>query len=214
MLRIERALATFTFLGVGAVLIACGGGRTTSNSPSPPPRVAASPTVPEQFDVIRPSELRSGPGTEYERIINQKATDALGEVHYLSVDTSVTVTILKSEGEWAEIQVIQPEHLRDSHRGWVQSDVVKGGAATDKREGWIRHACRVYPAPDSSTEPVGILSPPSSVGVADDCSGWLRLVHGPVKDEATDAFLDVDFVSGLFIEKSNFTTELPAKWNQ
>jgi hypothetical protein len=130
------------------------------------------------------------------------------------VDTSVTVKILQTRGDWAEIQVTQPEFLRDSHRGWVPRDVIKDGAATNKFAGWIRHRCRVYPAPDKSTKPVGYLSPPSSVDVADDGSGWLRLLYGPVKNEATDEFLDISFDPGLYIEKSEFTTELPANWAQ
>lgn len=82
-----------------------------------------------------------------------------------------------------------------------------------EQDGWIRHTCLVYQSPNTSTKPVGYLPPPSSVGVADDGSGWLQLIHGPIKDEATNEFLDdPKFQDGLYIEKSNFTTELPYKW--
>jgi len=215
MQRVTRVVAGVIFLVAGAMFIACGCARnTTSDSSSSPSSGGASPARVEEFDIVRSCELRSGPGNEYERKINQKASDRLGELHYLSVDTSVTVKILQTQGDWAEIQVTQPDFLRDSHRGWVPRDVIKGGAATKKLDGWIRHTCRVYPTPDKSTKPVGYLSPPCSVGVADDGSGWLRLLHGPVKSETTDEFLDISFDPGLYIEKSNFTTELPANWDR
>ncbi|MBX3413429.1 MAG: hypothetical protein KF708_12135 [Pirellulales bacterium] len=178
------------------------------------PLVASSPVLAGEYDIVRSCELRSGPGPDYERKVNQTATDKLGKIHYLSVDSSVTVTVLQSKGDWAKIQVTQPDFLRESHRGWVPRDVLQGGAATNKRDGWIRYACRVYSAPDKSSKLVGYLTSPSSVGVADDRSGWLRLLHGPVKDEATDEFLELSFDPGLYIEKPNFTTEIPANWNQ
>ena len=214
MPRVTRILTGVTLLIAVAVFIACGGGgNRTSDLPSSSPPRSSSPPL-KEFDIVRSCDLRSGPGNEYERKINQKASDKIGEIHYLSLDTSVTVKILQTQGDWLEIQVTQPEFLRDSYRGWVPRDVVKGGAATNKLSGWIRHTCRVYPAPDKSSKPVGYLSPPSSVGVADDGSGWLRLLQGPVKDEATDEFLDIAFDPGLYIQKSMFTTELPAKWEQ
>ena len=174
---------------------------------------AAAPTV-QEYDIVKSYQLRSGPGKEHDRKINQKASDKLGEIHYLSIDTSTTVQILQSQGDWVEIQVTQPDFLRDSHRGWVPKDAIKDGQSTNKRDGWIRYTCRVYPLPDKSSKPIGYLSPPSSVGVADDGSNWLRLLHGPVKHETTDEFVDIKFDPGLYIEKSKFTTELPAKWEQ
>ena len=190
------------------------------NSPTAPPNRQSSSSPPvsppavQEHDIVKSYQLRSGPGTEHDRKINQKASDKLGEIHYLSVDTSTTVKILQSQGDWVEIQVTQPDFLRDSHRGWVPRDAIKDGPSTNKLDGWIRYTCRVYPSPDKSSKPIGYLSPPSSVGVADDGSDWLRLMHGPVKDESTDEFVDIEFDPGLYIEKSKFTTELPANWEQ
>jgi hypothetical protein len=172
---------------------------------------AAAQTI---FDVINSYELRSGPGSEHPRIVNTNASDQLDEIHYLSVDSSVTVQIIATQGEWAEIQVTQPEFLRTTHRGWLPKRVLKDGPATEKLDGWIRRTCRVYPARDKAVKPVGYLSAPSSVGVADDGSPWLRLIHGPIKSEVTNTFIEnLAFEDGLYIESSNFTTELPANWH-
>jgi hypothetical protein len=110
---------------------------------------AAAQTI---FDVINSYELRSGPGSEHPRIVNTNASDQLDEIHYLSVDSSVTVQIIATQGEWAEIQVTQPEFLRTTHRGWLPKRVLKDGPATEKLDGWIRRTCRVYPARDKAVK--------------------------------------------------------------
>lgn len=177
------------------------------------PEPVAKPVV-HEFDIIRSTQLRSGPGLEHDLKINHKASDKLGKIEYLSIDTSTTVRILQSQGDWIEIQVTQPDFLRNSHQGWVPKEVIKNGQSTDKLNGWIRSTCRVYLSPNPSSSSIGYLSPPSAVSVADDGSGWLRLLHGPIKDETTNKFIDTKFDSGLYIEKSKFTTELPAKWKR
>jgi len=111
--------------------------------------------------------------------------------------------------------VTQPDFLQDTHRGWGPEKVIKDGPATEKIEGWIRNTYLIYPAPDTSQTRVGYLSPPSSVLVADDGSGWLCLICGPIKNEGTnDSVESPQFDPGHYIEKSKFTTELPGRWHR
>ena len=63
--------------------------------------------------------IRTGPGNNYNKIINTKATEALNETHYLTLDNSCKVVIEEENGEWARIRVVDPYWLGDSHKGWV-----------------------------------------------------------------------------------------------
>ena len=63
--------------------------------------------------------IRVGPGTNYDKLINKKATAALGETHYAQVDYSVKVIIKETSGDWSKIKVIEPEWLSSSHVGWI-----------------------------------------------------------------------------------------------
>jgi hypothetical protein len=131
----------------------------------------------------------------------------------MSVDTSVTIKLLQVKDQWAEVQITQPEWLAATHRGWIPKDCIHGGASSTKLEGWIRRICRVYKGKSTASKAVGFLAPPAAVGVADDGSGWLRVIHGPIKAEGMDRFLDnPDFDAGLYIEAANFTTTIPGKW--
>jgi len=84
-----------------------------------------------------------------------------------------------------------------------------------KVDGWIRQTARVYRGKSAASDLAGYLSPPASVGVADDGSGWLRLIHGPIKVEGSNRFVDnPDFDSGLYIQADKFTTVIPSKWGK
>ncbi|HEX2842149.1 hypothetical protein [Hyphomicrobium sp.] len=61
--------------------------------------------------------LLQSPGGE--RIVNEKATKALGEVHYQLVDNSTMVQKQCSDGEWVRVQITEPEWLR-ANVGWVK----------------------------------------------------------------------------------------------
>lgn len=168
-----------------------------------------------EYDITRKAELREGPGEGYAKRINQKASDVLKTILYMSVDNSVTVRLLQVKGTWSEVQITQPHWLAATHRGWIPVDCIQGGAASAKLEGWIKHRCRVYHAKSTTSKVVGYLASPASVGVSDDGSGWLRLIHGPIKVEGADRFLDnPDFEAGLYIEAANFTSEIPSKWGK
>ena len=127
------AIVTFCVCVIGfalVVLVAIFLRDPNSSTKSP---AASRPA--KQYDIVKPYPLRSGPGTEHDRKINQKASEKLGEIHYLSVDTSTTVKILQSQGDWVEIQVTQPDFLSDSRRDWVPRDAIKVGHHTNKLDG-------------------------------------------------------------------------------
>jgi len=63
--------------------------------------------------------IRKGPGEKYEKLINLKATEALGETNYATVDYSVKVLILETNSDWSKIKVVDPEWLSNTHIGWI-----------------------------------------------------------------------------------------------
>jgi hypothetical protein len=63
--------------------------------------------------------IRSGAGNQFDKVVNAKATEALGKTEYCQVDYTTKVKILEESGEWTKIQVIEPEWLSSSHIGWI-----------------------------------------------------------------------------------------------
>lgn len=64
--------------------------------------------------------LLNAPNSNASKIINQKATEALHETHYISVDKSVKVKVLEKENGWSKVQVIEPDWLQYTHIGWLE----------------------------------------------------------------------------------------------
>jgi len=181
---------------------------------------ASAQTSPEivvgaTFDVARSVELRDGPGEKHDKKINQKASDVLRRLEYMSVDSSTTVKVLDLKGDWAEVQVVEPTHLTDTHRGWIPVSALKRGKATRKRDGWLTNTCFVYAAKDTKSKRVGYITQGAAVSVVDDGSGWLELPAwgiNPVKGVETHDFLsDAQMKRSLYIEASKFTETPPGR---
>ncbi len=68
--------------------------------------------------------IRKGPGEKYEKLINEKATQALKKTQYTQVDYSVKVIILETESTWSKVKVVDPESLSNTHIGWVPTKVI------------------------------------------------------------------------------------------
>lgn len=81
---------------------------------------------PEPTYHIKGSEvyIRKGPGLDYEKIINKKASEVTHKTHYLQVDNSTTVYIDSTLGVWSKIRVATPDWLSYSHRGWIQTKYI------------------------------------------------------------------------------------------
>lgn len=70
--------------------------------------------------------LLDAPSTSGAKIINQKATAAIGETQYISIDTSCKVKIIERKNGWVKLQVVDPDWLMDSHIGWAKINVIEG----------------------------------------------------------------------------------------
>ncbi len=77
---------------------------------------------------INGSEInaRKGPGTNFNKVVNQQATKIFKKTHYITVDYSVTVVEECSQGKWSKIRVTNPSYLSQSHRGWITSKFLRG----------------------------------------------------------------------------------------
>lgn len=86
--------------------------------------VMEEPKVKTIFNVLDKSELFVNP-SKGEKVINQKATNALGYIKYCVIDPSCTVKILEQKDDWVKIQVVSPDWLQRSHIGWVESKIIE-----------------------------------------------------------------------------------------
>ncbi len=82
----------------------------------------------KQYNVVGSGiNVRQGPGTNYDKIINQKATNILKTTQYISIDDTTVVFEECTKGEWSWIRVVQPDWLQTSHRGWVLTKYLDKG---------------------------------------------------------------------------------------
>jgi hypothetical protein len=68
--------------------------------------------------------IRTGAGENSKKLVNQKATKALGETQYCQVDYSVKVEVLETKDDWSKIKVVDPEWLSETHVGWIPSKYI------------------------------------------------------------------------------------------
>lgn len=69
--------------------------------------------------------LRSGPGTEYEKVVDPKATEKKGSEQYAMLSTGHLVRVNCRQGKWSQVDTLSPDWLRKTHRGWVLSRYLK-----------------------------------------------------------------------------------------
>jgi hypothetical protein len=93
----------------------------TSTAPSPKPAVFAI----KGEDI----PLRSGPGEQSPKIINEKATSVTRETQYCTVDYTTKVEILATKGDWSKVRVVDPEWLQNTHIGWIHTKYIVDPAA-------------------------------------------------------------------------------------
>lgn len=68
--------------------------------------------------------IRTAPGEKSKKLVNEKATKALGETHYCQVDYSTKVEVLETKNDWSKIKVVEPEWLSETHVGWIPSKYI------------------------------------------------------------------------------------------
>lgn len=83
------------------------------------------------FAVKERSEIFQSPNSK-EKVLNHKATNALGETTYCEINRECIVKILDGEDEWVKIQVIDPDWLSDSHVGWVKKSCIEMDDESDQ----------------------------------------------------------------------------------
>lgn len=76
-----------------------------------------------EFAVKEKSEIFKSPNSK-EKVLNRKATNALGETTYCEISRECVVKILDAKDEWVKIQVIEPDWLSSSHIGWVKKSCI------------------------------------------------------------------------------------------
>jgi hypothetical protein len=78
--------------------------------------------------------IRTGPGPNFDKLINKKATEMLGETHYCEADNSFLVEIVEEKGDWVKIETVRPEHLQSIYDGWIPKRSVKFDDTPEKIE--------------------------------------------------------------------------------
>jgi hypothetical protein len=69
-------------------------------------------------------ELHEAASPDAPKIKNEKASLALGEVHYQQIDNSTTVRRLCAQSEWTEVQIVTPDWLTFV-KGWVPNSALR-----------------------------------------------------------------------------------------
>lgn len=88
---------------------------------------AASNATGKKYNVLSPRQhIRKGPGKQFAKIVNRKASSA-SHIFYLSIDDSTTVFEECTKNSWSWIRVIEPSWLQKSNRGWVPSKALDKG---------------------------------------------------------------------------------------
>lgn len=84
------------------------------------------------WDVEGTETIYTGPGKNYPKVINEKASKFLKKEEYANIDNSTQVIIEESKGGWSKIKVIEPSWFSESHRGWVPTKcLIKPDIASD-----------------------------------------------------------------------------------
>lgn len=77
--------------------------------------------------------IRTIPDEKAKKLINEKATKALGETQYCKVDYSTKVEVLETKNNWSKIKVVEPEWLSESHVGWIPSKYLISKSEEEKQ---------------------------------------------------------------------------------
>ena len=93
-------------------------------------------------------KLRSAPSPTAGKIVNEKASKILGGTHYHSIDSSTRVQVQCEHGEWARVQIKEPDWLTHV-TGWVE----RVALAEPRRPGEPRTFTTIDVAWDKDTAP-------------------------------------------------------------
>lgn len=71
--------------------------------------------------------IRLGPGNNFDKKLNEKATKFFGTTKYCTVGYSSKVKVLEVKDDWSKIQIVEPNWLTYSHIGWIPTKEIKSG---------------------------------------------------------------------------------------
>lgn len=117
----NRTIATLiTFLTLA--IFSCSQTGTNSNNTNTEITSDDEPHSPKIYGINGEDiSIRKSPGAKSEKLVNEKATQAIGETQYCELDYSTKVEILEEKDEWSKIKVVEPEWLSDTYIGWIPS---------------------------------------------------------------------------------------------
>jgi len=96
-------------------------------------RASGAQLIEKESDVTGSEHyLLARPEVSAERKINNTATNALGETHYVSIDNSTRVFVecLLPSTNYAYVRVVNPDYLQE-HRGWVDASALTAKLKND-----------------------------------------------------------------------------------
>lgn len=119
-----------SILTVGCVIFLSSCGSSTSDSAlestDNSSKQVTEQSTPTDIYGINGEEIviRSGPGKEYEKVVNQKTTEIVHKTVYATVDYSVKVREDDIKNGWSKIVVVDPDYLSESHQGWIETKYI------------------------------------------------------------------------------------------
>jgi len=119
----NRLFSTLAFLVSAILILSCSSQTNTIDTD----KEISAPTNVEQavnkmFGINGEDiPIRSTPGENAKKLVNEKATQIFGETHYCQVDFSTKVEVLETKNAWSKIKVVEPEWLSETHVGWIPS---------------------------------------------------------------------------------------------
>lgn len=68
--------------------------------------------------------IRNGPGRNFDKLVNEKATEVMNTTQYKTVDNSCKVRVDETKDGWSKIVVVEPSWLTESHQGWIETKYI------------------------------------------------------------------------------------------
>lgn len=102
--------------------------KSIESSPTPDACVGGSTITREPYRVVGTDVvLSTGPGTNYEKAVDTRATMISKQTKYLTIDSQATVLEECTNGDCSYVQVLRPAIQRHTHKGWVPSQNLDKG---------------------------------------------------------------------------------------
>jgi len=114
-------------------IISCSQGEKTASSEN-----EVSSTVENQTPTVfgingEDIPIRQKPNDKADKVVNEKATQALGETQYCELGYSTKVEIIEKKDDWVKIKVVEPNWLSDTYIGWIPSKFLITEADQEKQ---------------------------------------------------------------------------------